>query len=97
MSTETKQHPVITMVPVKSSQIAAIGHDEATNTLAIKFPDKRDGTAGSIYHYSNFDAEAFKAFRDAESIGSHFIRHIKPHVDKYPYAKVPQKKDDAQP
>lgn len=78
----------IKLEPVSSSQIKAIGHDEATNTLAIQFPNKKDGTLGSVYHYSNFDAEAFKLFRDAESIGSHFIRHIKPAIDKHPFVKI---------
>lgn len=82
----TNKHPAIAMAPVKSSQIAAIGHDPVTNTLAIQFASKSG--SGSVYHYSNFDADSFKAFRDAESIGSHFGKHIKPHVDRHPYVKV---------
>ncbi len=83
----------IALSPVSSSQISAIGHDEDTNTLAIQF-HSRIGP-GSIYHYSNFDASAFKAFRDAESIGSHFGKHIKPHVDKHPFKNVSPKKEVA--
>lgn len=89
MNTATTIKPTIPMQPVKSSQIAAIGHHPDTNTLAIQFAPKKDGSPGSIYHYSNFDAEAFAAFKGAESIGSHFGKHIKPHDKKYPYAKVP--------
>lgn len=81
-----KTHPVITMAPVSSSQIAAIGHDPVTNTMAIQFKSKT-GT-GSVYHYSNVDAKAFNAFKTAESIGSHFGKHIKPHADKHPFVKV---------
>src|SRR3546814_14208537 len=33
--------------PVKSSQIASIGHDPSTNTLAIEFK------GGKVYHYSD--------------------------------------------
>jgi hypothetical protein len=76
----------IPMQPVESSQIAAIGHDPATNTLAIQFAAKSG--AGSVYHYSNFTADDFVAFKAAESIGSHFGKHIKPCADRYPFVKV---------
>ncbi|KVQ87317.1 hypothetical protein WK09_19970 [Burkholderia ubonensis] len=81
--------PHIPVQEVESSQIYAIGHDPATNTLAIRFLAKRGGDKpGSLYHYANFTAEDFEAFRDAESIGSHFGKHIKPYDKKYPYTKV---------
>ncbi|ADE12178.1 KTSC domain-containing protein [Sideroxydans lithotrophicus] len=86
MNTETKERPVIAMDKVESSQIAAIGHHPETNTLAIQFA-ARSGT-GSIYHYSNFTAEDFAAFKGAESIGSHFGKVIKPNPEKYPFVKV---------
>lgn len=86
MNAETKERPVIAMDAVESSQIAAIGHDPDTNTLAIQFTAK-SGT-GSIYHYSNFTAEDFAAFKGAESIGSHFGKFIKPNAEKYPFKKV---------
>ena len=85
----------IEMQPVESSQLVAIGHDPDTNTLAIRFysgwgEKKR---VGSLYHYSNFTAEDFAAFRDAESKGKHFGAHIKPFAEKYPYQKI----EDAAP
>lgn len=86
MNTTTKEHTVIAMDAVESSQIAAIGHDSETNTLAIQFTSK-SGT-GSIYHYSNFDAQAFADFKSSKSIGSYFGKVIKPHPDLYPYVKV---------
>ncbi|MDP4112890.1 MAG: KTSC domain-containing protein [Bacillota bacterium] len=87
MNTKPKT-PVIAMDAVESSQISKIGHDPKTNTIAIQFSPRKDGTPGSVYHYGNFDAAAFKAFRDAESIGSHFGKHIKSHADKHPFVKV---------
>lgn len=84
---EAIQHPTIAMDAVESSQIAAIGHDAATNPLAIQFPGKGD-KPGSVYHYANFTADDFKAFQAAESKGSHFGKNIKPFADKYPYKKV---------
>ena len=78
----------IALQPVESSQIAAIGHDHETNTLAIQFSPRRDGTPGSIYHYANFDSAAFAAFKGAESIGSYFGKFIKPMTEKHPFVKV---------
>lgn len=46
----TTEVPHIELTPVESSQIAAIGHNPATNTLAIQFKGKGD-KPGSIYHY----------------------------------------------
>lgn len=86
MTTEITEHPVIAMDAVESSQISAIGHCPVTNTLAIQFPSKSG--AGSVYHYANFEVEAFEAFKNAASLGSHFIKNIKPHRDRYPYVKV---------
>jgi len=77
----------IDMQPVESSQIHSIGHDAATNTLAIRFKTYK-GAPASLYHYDNFTAEDFAAFRDAESVGKHFTQHIKPATAKYPYRRV---------
>lgn len=78
--------PSIAMHPVNSSQIAAIGHDPASETLAIQF--YRNGEPGNVYHYRNFTATEYAAFAGAESIGSHFYKHIKPHADKHPYQNM---------
>ena len=59
MNAKTKSNPVIALSPVKSSQIAAIGHDPITNTMAIQFASKTG--AGSVYHYEGFDVKAFDA------------------------------------
>lgn len=80
--------PAIDMQEVESSQIHSIGHDEATETLAIRFRDYKTQGPSSLYHYSNFTTADFEAFRDAESIGSHFGKHIKPYDKKHPYVKV---------
>jgi hypothetical protein len=77
----------ITMQPVESSQIHSIGHDAACNTLAIRFKNYK-GEPAALYHYDNFTAADFAAFRDAESIGKHFGQHIKPATDKHPYRRV---------
>jgi hypothetical protein len=80
------------MDSVESSQIEAIGYDEESQTLAIRFKGKGDAP-GSVYYYANVTAEDFDAFSGADSIGSHFYKNIKPFPDKYPYVRI----DTAQP
>ena len=77
----------IALDSVDSSQIEAIGYDAETQTLAIQFKGKGE-KPGSVYHYSGFSAEDWQAFRDAESVGSHFYKNIKPLPDKYPYVRI---------
>lgn len=81
---------IIPLQEVQSSQIHSIGHDAETNTLAIRFWSGygREQRPGSLYHYANFTAADFIAFRDAESLGKHFGKHIKPHADRFPYTKI---------
>lgn len=79
--------PIVTLQDVSSSQIAAIGHDPETNTLAIQFKNWK-GEVGSTYHYANFTTEDFEAFKNAESLGRHFGKHIKPETEKFPFIKV---------
>lgn len=80
----------IQLTDVESSQIHSIGHDPLTNTLAIRFTKGYGANRGpgSLYHYANFSADEFEAFKAADSIGKHFGGFIKPFPDKYPYHKV---------
>jgi hypothetical protein len=82
--------PNIPMFDVESSQIHSLGHDQDTNTLAIRFyrgwGDNR--RPGALYHYPNVPRAEFEELRDAESIGKHFNQNIKPFPLKYPYTKV---------
>ena len=90
METQIKPLPVIDMIPVESSQIAAIGHSPEHNLLAIQFPPykRTPDQPGSLYHYENVTAEEFQQFLNAESIGSHFGKNIKPFTDRYPFVKI---------
>ncbi len=60
-----------TLHPVTSSNIAAIGHNPATNELHVQFK------TGATHIYSGVTAEQHEAMRDAESVGKHFHAHIK--------------------
>lgn len=80
------QAPRITLTPVTSSQIAAIGYCPDTHTLAVQF--FHQGAPGNAYHYQNFTAEEFAAFSSAESVGKYFYKNIKPFGDKYPFRNM---------
>ena len=77
----------IEMTPVKSSQIASIGHCPKTNTLAVVF---KHGL-GATYHYPNVTAEQHAKFVGAESLGAHFGAHVK----NLPFKKFAPKKAHA--
>lgn len=65
--------PPIELHRVVSSQVRAIGYDEATRTLAVTFVHG----VGSVYHYPDVPPAAYAAFKAASSIGSFFGQHIK--------------------
>ncbi|KVO82427.1 KTSC domain-containing protein [Burkholderia ubonensis] len=73
--------------PVESSQIHSIGYDAETETLAVRFKG-RTGEPTSLYHYSKFAQANFDALKTADSIGSHFYKHIKPFAKRFPYVCV---------
>jgi hypothetical protein len=62
-----------TMKPVTSKNILAVGHDPEANELHVHFKD------GSKYKIHDVDAEKHGALMDADSIGSHFAKVIRPH------------------
>ncbi|MDE2467962.1 MAG: KTSC domain-containing protein [Bradyrhizobium sp.] len=65
---------------VKSSQIAAIGHDPGTDTLVVKFHN------GGLYAYAGVPHHKFEAMKAAESTGKYLGAHIK---GKHEFRKVP--------
>lgn len=88
----------IPLTPVESSQIAAIGHDPETSTLAIRFKPRAGDVSGPLYHYANVDAKLFERFQKAPSIGSFFYATIKPHTEDFPYVRIEagRRSDDEQ-
>lgn len=76
----------IPLEPVTSSQLDSIGHDAATNTLAVRFKAKNG--PGSLYHYQQVTPEQFSAMKAAESPNSWFIHNIKKQPDAHPYEKI---------
>lgn len=72
------------MKPVVSSNIQAIGYDEARKTLRIQFKDG-GGNPGSLYEYPGVPKETHSALMTAPSIGSFFASTIK---KAYPATKL---------
>ena len=66
----------IALIPIVSSQIAAVGYDAATRVLVIKF--RASGRmAEAIYSYDGVPPELATGLIAAESPGSYFHRHIR--------------------
>ncbi|KUY54342.1 KTSC domain-containing protein [Burkholderia sp. RF2-non_BP3] len=74
--------------PVESSQIHSIGYDAESETLAVRFKDRKTGARTSLYHYKGFTQANFDALKGADSLGSHFYKHIKPFPERFPYVCV---------
>ena len=67
---------------VESSQIKSVGYDPATEVMEVEF------STGSIYEYAGIPANIHADFMRAESKGAFLGRHIKAHVDLYPFRKI---------
>lgn len=64
----------IPLTPVQSKQVAAIGYDATSKTLALTFTRG----PGHLYQYPNVEAKTHSDFMAAESKGKFFDQHIKP-------------------
>ena len=85
--------PNITLTPVESSQLHSVGIDRELHVLAIRFRGKQ-GEPGALYHYANFSDADFDALMGAQSMGSHFIRNIKPKTEQFPCHRVDERHPD---
>lgn len=65
--------------PVNSSDIAAIGYDEPTETLEIEFK------ATGVYRYFSVPKTVAEDFQRTPSPGKFFLQHIK---GKYAWEKI---------
>lgn len=58
-------------VNVSSSNVAAVGYDEETSTLGVKFLN------GSEYHYSGVPKSVYEGLLSAASVGGYFDQNVK--------------------
>ncbi len=68
------------MIPVLSSNVAAIGYDAGSSTLLVRFHD-----GARVYSYRGVPTAVYRAFLDSPSKGRFLARFIKGH---YSYARV---------
>ncbi len=78
--------------PVKSSLLRSVGYHAATETLELEFNGK-EGAPAKIYSYTPFTQAQWELFRSAESIGRHFLLHIKPDK-KLVYKRIEEKNEE---
>ncbi len=64
----------VKMVPVKSSNVASVGHDGAA--LYVQFLD-RDGKPGRTYRYAGVAVSHHMAMIGDKSPGGYFAKHIR--------------------
>ncbi len=90
-ATETEPRPPISLQRVQSSQVAAVGYDPETKTLAVQFKSKATGeTPVPVYHYPGVTIETHDEFIRADSVGTYFGAKIKPLAfKKYPAEPLP--------
>ena len=62
------------MIPVKSSNLKAIGYDARSRTLRIQFHDR-----GATYDYQNVPAQVYSLMMLSNSVGTFFSEVVKPH------------------
>lgn len=62
--------PDVVLTPVKSSNLAAVGHDPARGELHVKF------LSGAHHVYEGVSPEAHQALLSAPSAGSHFYHNF---------------------
>lgn len=71
--------PMPEMIPVTSSNIAAIGYDQASQEVYVRFLN------GSLYVYRGVPEFLFEEFKVASSYGSFLHRNFK---NAYPYERL---------
>ncbi len=68
---------MVTLVPVDSSMVAAVGYDKENRILLVLF------NTGKAYEYYELPPEVYEGLMAAESKGGYMRTHI---LDSYPYA-----------
>lgn len=75
----------IKRVPVRSSNIAEVGHDVVTGVIEIKFLN------GSVWQYpGKFGRDVYEGLVNADSVGSFFRKHVYSRVNPQRHINVSQ-------
>jgi hypothetical protein len=84
IETDDKRIATDALVPVTSSQIAAVGYDPTARRLMVRFRGYGERPE-AIYSYDGVPAEVAAGLIAAESPGAYFHRHIR--QGPYPYRR----------
>lgn len=68
---QEREVPAIAMQPVMSSNLEAVGYDDATSTLAVQFKN------GSTYRYDAVPLDVFQQLLTAPSVGAFYSSSIR--------------------
>jgi hypothetical protein len=60
------------LLPVQSSNIAAVGYDAVQNILYVQFKGK-----DTVYEYHGVPLDTYETMMSAESIGSYYAKNIR--------------------
>lgn len=63
---------------VKSSLLASVGYDPATQVLEVEFLARQKEPTRRIYQYAGVTPEQFKEMVSDKSLGGYFLARIKP-------------------
>ncbi len=67
------------LIPVSSSNIAAIGYEEGSMTLTVQF------LSGTLYQYFDVPSQVHQELMVAGSVGTYFSQNIR---NNYRYTKL---------
>lgn len=62
---------MLDFINVESSSIEAIKYEKGLNTLVVLFK------SGQLYRYNDISPTEFNDLLNADSVGSHFAKHIR--------------------
>lgn len=71
--------PLVPLVPVRSSSLAAVGYSSDANALLIEFNN------GSVYCYLGVPWHEHEQLMNSDSLGRHFNQAIRPN---YSYERL---------
>ncbi len=88
-TTETVTEPkTLEMIAVESTNIEAIGFDEVTKKLYVKFTPRTSDQEASVYSYDDATEELFQNFLASDSKGTFFTVSVKNRAE-LPHTKMP--------
>lgn len=67
------------LIPVSSSNIAAVGYEEGSMTLTVEF------LSGTVYQYFDVSSQVYQELMAAGSVGTYFSQNIR---NNYRYTKL---------